>query len=84
MVGDGAGRSCGAGSRRRAASISISSMPAFLERYTARPADRSTVHQDVIQVLHGLQAHGLRPGVCTNKAPTERLFAALGSTGFFR
>lgn len=59
-------------------------MPAFLERYTARPADRSTVHQDVIQVLHGLQAHGLRPGVCTNKAPTERLFAALGSTGFFR
>lgn len=42
------------------------------------------MHQDVIQVLHGLQAHGLRPGVCTNKAPTERLFAALGLDRFFQ
>jgi phosphoglycolate phosphatase len=57
----------------------------FLERYTAHPADRSTVHRDVVDVLDGLQARGLRLGLCTNKAqaPTERLLAALGLTRFF-
>jgi phosphoglycolate phosphatase len=57
----------------------------FLERYTAHPADRSTIHRDVIDVLDGLQARGLRLGLCTNKAqaPTERLLAALGLTRFF-
>jgi phosphoglycolate phosphatase len=57
----------------------------FLERYTARPADNSTVHRDVVEVLEGLQARGLRLGVCTNKAqaPTDRLLAALGLDRFF-
>lgn len=57
----------------------------FLQRYTAHPADRSTVHRDVIDVLDGLQARGLRLGVCTNKAqaPTDRLLAALGLDRFF-
>ena len=57
----------------------------FLERYTARPADKSTVHRDVIEVLHGLRKRGLRLGVCTNKAqaPTDRLLAALGLDRFF-
>jgi phosphoglycolate phosphatase len=57
----------------------------FLERYTARPADKSTVHADVVEVLQGLQARGLRLGVCTNKAqaPTDRLLAALGLDRFF-
>ena len=57
----------------------------FLERYTARPADNSTVHTDVVEVLEGLQARGLRLGVCTNKAqaPTDRLLAALGLDRFF-
>lgn len=57
----------------------------FLERYTARPADNSTVHAGVVEVLHELGARGLRLGVCTNKAqaPTERLLAALGLTRFF-
>jgi phosphoglycolate phosphatase len=57
----------------------------FLERYTARPADNSTVHRDVIEVLEDLQAQGLRLGVCTNKAqaPTDRLLAALGLSRWF-
>jgi phosphoglycolate phosphatase len=57
----------------------------FLERYTARPADRSTVYRDVIEVLEGLEARGLRLGVCTNKAqaPSDRLLAALGLERFF-
>jgi phosphoglycolate phosphatase len=58
----------------------------FLERYTACPADKSTVHRDVIEVLHGLQARGLRLGICTNKAqaPTDRLLATLGLDRFFQ
>jgi phosphoglycolate phosphatase len=58
----------------------------FLERYTADPARRSTVHEGVIGVLERLQAQGLRLGVCTNKpqAPTERLLAALGLDRFFQ
>ena len=56
----------------------------FLERYTARPADKSTVHPDVIEVLHGLRKRGLRLGVCTKaQAPTDRLLAALGLDRFF-
>jgi phosphoglycolate phosphatase len=57
----------------------------FLERYTARPAQNSTVHQDVVDVLHALQRRGMRLGVCTNKAqaPTDRLLAALGLDRFF-
>ena len=57
----------------------------FLERYTAQPANKSTVHREVIEVLQGLQARGLRLGVCTNKAqaPTDRLLAALGLDRFF-
>jgi phosphoglycolate phosphatase len=58
----------------------------FLERYTADPARRSTVHEGVIGVLERLQAQGLRLGVCTNKpqAPSERLLAALGLDRFFQ
>jgi phosphoglycolate phosphatase len=58
----------------------------FLERYTADPARRSTVHEGVIEVLERLRAQGLRLGVCTNKpqAPTERLLAALGLERFFQ
>jgi phosphoglycolate phosphatase len=57
----------------------------FLERYTARPADNSTVHGGVVEVLHALQTQRLQLGVCTNKAqaPTERLLAALGLDRFF-
>ena len=83
------GPSCGAGSRRPAAcrpSVDLDLLYGrFLERYTARPADKSTVHPDVIEVLHGLRKRGLRLGVCTNKAqaPTDRLLAALGLDRFF-
>jgi phosphoglycolate phosphatase len=57
----------------------------FLERYTARPADNSTVHGGVVEVLQRLGTEGLRLGVCTNKAqaPTDRLLAALGLERFF-
>lgn len=57
----------------------------FLERYTARPAERTTVHQGVVAVLRELRAQGVRLGVCTNKAqaPTERLLAALGLERWF-
>ena len=57
----------------------------FLERYTARPADKSTVHRRRHRGAPGLQARGLRLGVCTNKAqaPTDRLLAALGLDRFF-
>jgi phosphoglycolate phosphatase len=57
----------------------------FLARYTARPADRSTLHPDVIEVLQGLQRQNVRLAVCTNKAqaPTDRLLAALGLDRFF-
>ena len=57
----------------------------FLERYTADPARRSTVHEGVLAVLHALRARGLRLGICTNKAqaPTDRLLAALGLAPFF-
>jgi hypothetical protein len=45
----------------------------FLERYTADPARRSTVHEGVVPALRALAARGTRLGVCTNKAqaPTE-------------
>jgi phosphoglycolate phosphatase len=57
----------------------------FLERYTARPADNSTVYGDVVEVLQGLRTRGLQLGVCTNKAqaPTERLLAALDLARLF-
>jgi phosphoglycolate phosphatase len=57
----------------------------FLERYTADPARRSTVHAGVVEVLSGLRAEALRLAVCTNKAqaPTDRLLAALGLDRFF-
>jgi phosphoglycolate phosphatase len=57
----------------------------LLERYTARPAVSSTVHEGVVEVLWGLRARGLRLGVCTNKtqAPTDRLLAALDLDRFF-
>jgi phosphoglycolate phosphatase len=57
----------------------------FLERYTADPAGRSTVHAGVVEVLELLQARAVRLGVCTNKtqAPTDRLLAALGLDRFF-
>jgi phosphoglycolate phosphatase len=57
----------------------------FLERYTACPADNSTVHGGVVEVLQRLGTEGLRLGVCTNKAqaPTDRLLAALGLERFF-
>jgi phosphoglycolate phosphatase len=58
----------------------------FLERYTADPARRSTVHEGVLEVLARLRAQGLRLGVCTNKpqAPTQRLLRALGLERFFQ
>jgi hypothetical protein len=45
----------------------------FLERYTADPARRSTVHEGVVPAPRALAARGMRLGVCTNKAqaPTE-------------
>jgi phosphoglycolate phosphatase len=57
----------------------------FLARYVANPAERSTVHAGVVDVLERLSAEALRLGVCTNKpqAPTDRLLAALGLDRWF-
>jgi phosphoglycolate phosphatase len=57
----------------------------FLERYTAHPADNTTVHGGVVEVLDDLQTQRLQLGLCTNKAqaPTDRLLAALGLERFF-
>lgn len=39
----------------------------YLEHYSLSPAEQSTVYQDGLYALDGLQTAGVRIGVCTNK-----------------
>jgi phosphoglycolate phosphatase len=57
----------------------------FLTRYTARPVRYGAVYDGVLDVLDGLEAAGVKLGVCTNKAqaPSDAVLAELGLDRYF-